>query len=42
MGLRGGILGHGPFKATGEEGLQDLRIIEAIYQSAREGKSVTL
>ncbi|NEX62125.1 Gfo/Idh/MocA family protein [Noviherbaspirillum galbum] len=26
----------------GEEGLQDMRVIEAIYQSAREGRPVTL
>jgi len=26
----------------GEEGLKDLKIIEAIYQSAREGKTVNI
>jgi predicted dehydrogenase len=26
----------------GEEGLRDLRIMEAIYRSAREGRTVTL
>lgn len=41
-GFARGIMGDGPFKATGEEGLQDLRIIEAIYESAREGKSVKI
>jgi predicted dehydrogenase len=34
------IAGDGPAKATGEEGLQDMRIIEAIYESARTGKNV--
>jgi glucose-fructose oxidoreductase len=36
------VAGTGPAKATGEEGLQDMRIIEAIYESARTGKSVKL
>ena len=27
---------------AGEEGLRDMRIIEAIYQSARERRTVTL
>jgi len=39
-GFAQAINGNGPFKATGEEGLQDMRIIEAIYESARTGKSV--
>ena len=39
-GFSQAINGNGPFKATGEEGLQDMRIIEAIYESARSGKSV--
>ena len=41
MGLRA-INGDGPFLATGEEGLRDMRIIEAIYESARTGKSVKI
>jgi predicted dehydrogenase len=36
------LAGAAPFKATGEEGLQDMRIIEAIYESARTGASVKL
>ncbi len=36
------LAGSAPFKATGEEGLQDMRIIEAIYESARTGASVKL
>ncbi|MGD0769079.1 MAG: Gfo/Idh/MocA family oxidoreductase [Tepidisphaeraceae bacterium] len=39
-GFAQALSGKAPFKATGEEGLQDLRIIEAIYESARTGKSV--
>ncbi len=39
-GFAWAIMGDGPFKATGEEGLRDLGIIEAIYQSAREGRSI--
>ena len=31
-----------PYKATGEEGLQDVRIMEAIYESARVNKAITL
>jgi len=31
-----------PFKATGEEGLQDMRIIEAIYESARTARAVKI
>jgi predicted dehydrogenase len=31
-----------PFKATGEEGLQDVRIMMAIYESARTGQPVKL
>ncbi len=41
-GFAQAINGNGPFKATGEEGLQDMRIIEAIYESARTGTSVRL
>jgi glucose-fructose oxidoreductase len=36
------LAGAAPFKATGEEGLQDMKIIDAIYQSAATGKSVKL
>ncbi|MGD0462049.1 MAG: Gfo/Idh/MocA family oxidoreductase [Tepidisphaeraceae bacterium] len=36
------LAGNAPFKAAGEEGLQDMRIIEAIYESARTGASVRL
>ncbi len=36
------LAGKAPFMATGEEGLQDMRIIEAIYASARSGASVKL
>ena len=36
------VAGAGPAKATGEEGLQDMRIIDAIYESAQSGKSVKL
>lgn len=36
--VRNNVQPHTP----GEEGLQDLRIIEAIYESARTGKSVSL
>jgi len=39
-GFAQAINGNGPFKATGEEGLQDMRIIEAIYESARTGERV--
>ena len=36
--VRNNLRPHTP----GEEGLQDQRIIEAIYESARTGKSVSL
>jgi predicted dehydrogenase len=36
------LAGAAPFKATGEEGLTDMKIIEAIYQSAQSGKAVKL
>jgi len=39
-GFAQALAGNAPFKATGEEGLQDMRIIEAIYESARMGKRV--
>lgn len=41
-GFAQAIAGNAPFKATGEEGLQDMRIIEAIYESARTGASVKI
>ena len=41
-GFARAINGDGPFKATGEEGLRDMRIIEAIYESAKFGRSVKL
>jgi glucose-fructose oxidoreductase len=31
-----------PLRASGEEGLRDMRLIEAIYRSARERRAVTL
>ncbi|MEP9357983.1 Gfo/Idh/MocA family oxidoreductase [Sphingomonas sp. KR3-1] len=31
-----------PLRASGEEGLRDMRLIEAIYRSAREGRAITL
>jgi predicted dehydrogenase len=39
-GFARAINGNGAFKAMGEEGLRDVRIIEGIYESARVGKSV--
>lgn len=36
------ILGNREPMAGGAEGLQDLRLIEAIYRSAREGRTITL
>ena len=36
------LKGAGPFKAVGEEGRQDIRVIEAIYASAKSGRAVTL
>jgi len=36
------IASGAPSRASGEEGLQDLRIIEAIYESAETGKTVKL
>ena len=41
-GFAQALAGIAPFKATGEEGLQDMRIIEAIYESVRTGKSVKI
>jgi glucose-fructose oxidoreductase len=41
-GFARAIAGNAPFKATGEEGLRDMRIIEAIYESARTGRSVRI
>jgi predicted dehydrogenase len=34
------IIAGKPFAPGGEEGLKDLLVIEAIYQSIREGKAV--
>jgi hypothetical protein len=31
-----------PWRRTGEEGLQDVLIVEALYQSARAGRPVTI
>ncbi|MDG2535075.1 Gfo/Idh/MocA family oxidoreductase [Sphingomonas sp. HITSZ_GF] len=31
-----------PLRASGEEGLRDMRLIEAIYRSAREGRAIKL
>jgi predicted dehydrogenase len=36
------VRGGRPFLAPGEEGLRDIRIIEAIYESAARGRSVKL
>lgn len=36
------ILEGRPTKVPGEEGLQDVRILQAIYESARTGKVVAL
>jgi len=36
------IFGTGPAMSTGEEGLQDMKIIDAIYQSAQSGSAVKL
>ncbi len=36
------VSGGRPFLAPGEEGLRDIRIIEAIYESAARGRSVRL
>ncbi len=36
------LKGFAPFRATGEEGRQDMKIIEAIYTSARIGRAVAL
>jgi len=41
-GFTQAIAGTAPFKAPGEEGLQDMRIIEAIYKSAQTGQAVKL
>lgn len=36
------ILNNSPVLAPGEEGLADIRVVEAIYKAAKEGKRVTL
>ena len=36
------IMQNKPVLVPGEEGLADIRIVEAIYRAAKEGKRVTL
>ncbi len=36
------ILENKPVRTPGEEGLADVRVIQALYESAREGKAVRL
>ena len=36
------VLSGMPLRASGEEGLRDMRLIEAIYRSAREGRAIKL
>ena len=36
------ILGEGPALVSGEEGLKDIRIVNAIFEAARTGKEVSL
>lgn len=36
------IIENRPFRASGEEGLRDMRIIAGIYESARTGKAIRL
>jgi len=36
------ILNHQPTRVPGEEGLRDVKIMMAIYESARTGKTVSL
>ena len=36
------IMNGKPSKASGEEGLRDVKIMTAIYESARTGKSIKL
>ncbi|WP_184170739.1 Gfo/Idh/MocA family protein [Sphingomonas kyeonggiensis] len=36
------VLSGIPLRASGEEGLRDMRLIEAIYRSAREGRAIQL
>ena len=36
------ILGNRPTRVPGEEGLRDMKIITAIYESVRTGKTVNL
>ena len=36
------IMSGAPLRASGEEGLRDMRLIEAIYRSARERRAVSL
>lgn len=36
------ILGEGPLRVPGEEGLNDIRVIEAAFESARSGRRIEL
>jgi len=36
------ILNNRPSRVPGEEGLRDLRVVEAVYQSITTGRAVTL
>ncbi len=36
------IKGNKPMQVPGEEGLRDIRIVEAIYKSAKLGKAIKL
>ena len=36
------ILEDAPFRASGEEGMRDVRIMSAIYESARTGRTIAL
>jgi predicted dehydrogenase len=36
------ILDDAPFRASGEEGMRDVRIMSAIYEAARTGRRVAL
>ena len=36
------ILDDAPFRASGEEGMRDVRIMSAIYESARTGRAIAL
>jgi predicted dehydrogenase len=36
------ILNNRPSRVPGEEGLRDLRVVEAVYQSSATGRAITL